>query len=85
MNVSVKCFKPVDTYVKVSDTRWEPAKTVQFVASSVDFLEDYSDSVTLLKADATKLNAKQAIRAKIINHIEQNINPWQEYQETIEA
>ena len=83
MNVTVKCFKPVDTRVQVSDTYSEPAKTVRFVASCVDFPEDYSDSITLLMADATKPKAKAAIKVKTVNHIEQNIIPWQEYTETI--
>lgn len=83
MNVNVVVFKPIDTRVNTFPHYSEPAKMIRFVASCVDFPEDYVDSVTLTTSEATKPNAKAAIKAKIIDHVEQNVTPWQEYTETI--
>ena len=83
MNVNVKVFQPTETHIETAPNYSELAMMVRFVASSADFPESYIGSITLLKADATKLNAKAAIKAKILAHIKQNVTPWQEYQETI--
>jgi len=83
MNVNVKIFQPTETRIETAPNYSQPAMTIHFVASSVDFPENYMDSITLLKINATILNAKAAIKAKILAHIKQNVIPWQEYQETI--
>ena len=83
MNVTVKVFQPIETRIETAPNYSQPTMIVHFAAASVDFPENYMDSITLLKTDATKLNAKAAIKAKILAHIKQNVIPWQEYQETI--
>ena len=83
--VSVKIFNPVEARIEISPNHSDAALTAHFVASCVDFPEDYIGSVTMLKTEATKLKARSLIKEKIEDYFEQSIIPWEEYEETIEV